>query len=860
MHTVTDTPAAIPVIPSKLEPPPAPTDEIRRPRLDAVLDSDRQIVVVTAPAGFGKSTFVAGWVRRSEQRVAWVSLDPMDRNALSFWRHVTSSIAGVVPAAHEAEEILIERGGPGPEFVAALAHALWDDGRPLILVLDDLHHATAAAMRDELTTLVDRCRGQLRLVTIGRADPPLPTKRWLTEGRAVEIRMDALAFRSNEAVALMHRFDVTGLGDADVERLNDHVEGWAVGLLLSGLTLEGRPDLASSLDDLIHSDRHLTDYLVDEVLERLPEDVRDLALTLSVPASFDIELARRLTGRADAGTLLEQLVRSNPFVVATASPPAYRFHHLVRSLLSSTFRSTDAAGFERAHRETAAAMTERGDIAAAISSLREIGAIDEAFDLVTAPVLRTTDQGRVRELAQWLEMLGDVQPLDPMRVLDYAMALTITGRTEQAIAAVDRAAELGDPTDAQFSVALDAMRLTALAAAGLIDEAASILPAFDNVPGDARDSHHIDSRLSSQLTRVALAAGDLDRAERWLPHLARHREPTVSDVVAPAMRSWLHLERGSVAEALEEAVAACASAERLHLRPHISSFEALLARGHAEMLTMRTDDLAATLRSLDEDADAIDLPYYVIHLWSLHVAVAALTEGWPAALELTRTLDPDEYPQRGGSLAIRHDELLALALLNCGLAGDAAPIVDRLPVGIRRQLLTTRVMLVSGRREDIEATLSGHDDWLGPQRLEALLLLAQSRVGDEATRTMSRALELGRTSGALAPFVLEGRRVQRLLDELPIDEVFPALADRLRTTSTRRGDRRRVDIVEPLTPKELAVLARLPSHATYRAIAAQLYVSVNTVKTYVRSIYRKLGVSSRAEAVEVARRCGLLDG
>lgn len=857
---VTDTLPSSAVLASKLEPPPIPASEVRRPRLDALLDSDHQVVVVSAPAGYGKSTAVAGWVRRSTQRrIAWVSLDAADGNPLSFWRHVTASMSTLVPAVLEADAILVERGGPGPEFSAALAHAIGEDGRPLVLVLDDFQHADAASMRDELTTVVDRCRDVLRLVVIGRSDPALPIKRWLAEGRVAEIRMAALAFRTDEAAALMQRFDVDALDDADVERLNAHLEGWAVGLLLSGLTLEGRPDMAADLDDLIHSDRHLADYLVDEVLDRLPPDLRDLALALSVSPWFDAELARRLSGRTDAGAVVERLVRSNPFVVAIASPPAYRFHHLVRSLLSNTFRWADAEGFERAHRETAAVMVERGHVADAIASLLEIGDVDEAFDLVTVPVLKTTDQGRIRELAQWLEMLGDVEPSDPMRALDYAMALLLAGRTVPAIAAVERASELGDPADVRFSVTLAVSRLAALAAAGMVDEASGDLAFFDSVGGDVPDSHHLDSRTSGQLARLALEVGDLERAGRWIRQLAQHPEPTVAEVLAPALRSWLHLQQGDVSSALEVSVAACAAAEQLGIRPHLASYDALLSKGWAELLAMRSDDLRLTVEALDEDADAIDLPFFLLRLWPLRVHATALAGGWPAALEVVRSLDPEVYPHRGGRLATRHDELCALASLNCGLTDDAAPLIERLPIGVGRTLLTARSLLTGGRRAEVESALSGYEGWRTPQRLEALLLLAQSQPAPAAPVTLTRALELGRTGGAIAPFVLEGRRLERLLDAVPVPELFPALAEQLHASTSSRTERRPIAIVEPLTAKELAVLARLPSHATYRAIGAQLYVSVNTVKTYVRSVYRKLGVSSRAEAVEVARRCGLLD-
>lgn len=837
-----------------------PDDEVIRPRLDAVLDSDRQVVIVTAPAGYGKSVLVAGWAERSPQRrLAWVSLDALDSNPLSFWRHVVAAIANEVPAAREADAILVERGSAGPEFIAALVHSLREDGGEVVLVLDDLHHCGPMTGSEDLATVVERCRGSLRLVTISRTDPPVPTQRWLAEGRAVELRLGDLAFRTDEAAELLHRFEVAELRDTDVERLNDHVEGWVVGLLLSGLTLEGRPDMAAGLDDLLRSDRHLTDYLVGEVLDRLPDDLRQFALEMSVPAYFDEHLASRITGRRDAGALLGRLVRSNPFVVATASPPAYRFHHLFRSLLAATYRWQDQAGHERAHRETAAAMNERGDVTRAIASLLAIGATDEAFDLVTVPVLQMTDRGRIRELLQWLEMLGDAQPTDAFRALDYSVALMLAGRSYDAIAWVDRAEQIAPSADPTFTLIHAATKITALAINGFLEPAAESLPVLEAVGTDVIGSTRLDSRLSGQVVRLALELDDLPRAERWLPVVARHPEPPVADVLYPALRSWLHLKRGQVPDALDAARSAYASVERLGLRPHVAAYDALLSKAAAELLRLDLGAAALTIELIDEDADAIAYPFYFLRSWPLRMFERAVVHGWPAALELTASWDPGEFPDRGGALGVRYDELRVRALLSCGLVDEVGPVLDRLPNGIRRSLLLARGHLVAGRLDAVEDELSAHTGWEVPERLEALLLLGQARVDASATTTMAAALELGSRSGSLAPFVLEGRRARRVFDELPVAELFADLATWQRGTAPATGRGRSVDIVEPLTHKELEVLARLPSHATYRAIGAQLYVSVNTVKTYVSSIYRKLGVSSRAEAVEVARKCGLLE-
>lgn len=850
---------SIAIVESKLDPPIPPADEVRRDRLDGVLDAGHQVVVVTAPAGYGKSTAVAGWVRRSpDLRVGWVSLDPFDRSPMSFWRHVAAALAQLIPGLAEADEILLERGGPAPEFLAALIHGILVDGDPIVLVIDDLHRVDESTIGDGLTSLVERCAGILRLISISRSTPPLPLARWSAEGRAIQIRSDLLAFRSDEAAALMERFDVDQLQGESLDRLNEHVEGWAVGLLLSGLTLQGRPDLATSLDDLLRSDRHLTEYLVTEVLSRLPPEIRRFALLMSVPPWFDREIARRLTGRDDAGPLLDRLVDSNPFVIPIPSPPGYRFHHLVRSLLASMLQADDPSASERAHHVAADLMNARGLIGEALTTLLAIGAVDEAFDLVTAPLLRTHDHGQVRELVQWLEMLGDARPTDRLRALDFATALLIAGRVDEARSWIDQAAHMGR-ADVPTTTLETTLRVTTLAVAGHLDEALEILPELEAAGPETEVSARIDSRRSAQIVRLSLATGQLDRAERWLPHVERHPERVVSQVLAPALGAWLQLERGMIAEALRSATSSCSAAERLGAKNNVAEFDALLSRGRAELMSLQLDALRTTLEALADTADQFDFPFFLLRLWPLQMAERALAEGWPAALEFIGSRDPANYPRRGGHLAIRSAELRALALTNCGLLDEAARIIATLPEGPRRCLLVARHDIARGDLDDAEAALGPHAGWSAPQRLEALLLRTRTRTGRSANDILGEALQLARATGMLAPVALEGQPIESALGQVDLDRLCPALAAWRRSVRADEHAVRTVTLLEPLTDKERAVLQRLPSHATYRAIGAQLYVSVNTVKTYVSSIYRKLGVSSRAEAVEVAQRCGLLD-
>jgi LuxR family transcriptional regulator, maltose regulon positive regulatory protein len=849
----------VPILASKILPDQPPAHTVVRPRLEAVLDTDRQVVVVCAPAGYGKSGLVASWVsRRPDLRVAWTSLDALDRNPVVFWRHLIAAITRVVPAAAEADEILIERGPDSGEHLSALANALLVDGRPLVLVLDDLHMVDGPATREDLAFLVDRCRSVLRLVTLGRSDPALPLGRWRAEGRVVEIRDRDLAFRDDETGELLSPFRLEGLDARDLARLNDRAEGWAAGLLLSALALEGSPDMATHLEEVLHSDRYLIDYLAEEVLERLDPDLRQFALELSVLPFFDAELAQRVTGRANAAGLFHDLLQRNPFVVVTASAPSHRFHNLIRSLLLAELGWRDPTRVTALRRAAAEALLERGMIDAGVDLLLAAGDTARAFDVVVRPVLALNDSGRLRDFVRWFELLPQVHPSDAGQALDYSLALTMAGRSGEAVRWAERAAELADGADEGFPVVYAVTSMVALAAGGRCRDAARHLAAVERLGADVRDSPRVDSRVSGQVTRIALALGDLDRAERWLHLVERHAEPAITRVHAPALRSWLLLERGDASGAREAADAATVAAADLRLRPHPATFDADAAAAAAALASLRMDDAAVALERIAGDADVFDWPWFLLRSWPLLVEQRALQEGWPAALELIDSWS-GSVPAGADDLVARRDQLRARALLGCGRHDDAIAIVGRLPRGTLRSLLEARAAVTTGRFEDAEAALGPAIGWEVPARLEALLLLVQAQASRPAEHTARVALELAAKGGLLSAFALEGRPVDRVLQALPVEVLHPELAAWRRGAAgepARAATRSR--IVEPLTAKELEVLVHLPSHLTYQGIGTRLYVSVNTVKTYVSAIYRKLGVSSRSEAVAVARSAGLL--
>jgi LuxR family transcriptional regulator, maltose regulon positive regulatory protein len=851
--------AALPVVGSKLALVAPPLWPVVRSRLLARLDDAGAAALLVAPPGYGKTALVAQWVepQAAKGRVAWVSLDPLDRNPLTMWRHVIAGIAGVVPSASEAEEVLLERGPADGAFLATLLHSLLRETEPVVLVLDDLHLVDAPDVGDQLGLLVERSAGSLRLVGTARFDPAVPTARWRMQGIVSEIRAADLAFRPEEAAQLLGRFDLP-LDDRAVARLTERTEGWAVGLLLAGLSLSEHPDRMAHLDDLLTSDRLLADYLVTELLRRLPSEEVELALGLAVLPVFDLRSCAELLGDAGRATLLRRLVRRNPFIAEVGSTPdvSYRFHPLIRQFLLAELRWTAPERFDRLHRKGAEILAAEGRLDMAVSLLLEIDAVDAAFDLVVRPVLAIGDARGFAHYRRLFEQLPPIRPEDPDRAMDYALALHFAGRLDEAEAWCEQAATMldGRAEPAQLRQ-LHVIRLIVVGASGDYLRALEEVDGFVAVQGSEPRGAATD-RFAGLVARGLLGIDDLASAGRWLDDLRAVQHPILAGVLAPALDAEMLLARGRPADALARAREALAAAGRLGIRPHPAVLDALLASGVAQYDLLELAAARETLEAAIEDAPAFNA-WGRARAWSAMIALQAVADGWPRALDTLQTARSTFLDDVRGVLRTRLDELEARALLGCGRPDDAAALVERLPPGPRRALVAARRLLVSGRAVAVPPLLDELDDWPVPFAVEALLLRAQAGTAETAVADLERALLLAAPGGLVTPFVIAGEPVERMLGRVDVEALHPALHRRL-TLAAAPVPRARRLVIEPMTPREAEILALLPTHLTYGEIGTRLYISANTVKTNIRAIYRKLGVGDRSDAVERARLGGLL--
>ncbi|MDF2739778.1 MAG: ATP-dependent transcriptional regulator, MalT-like, LuxR family, partial [Actinomycetia bacterium] len=310
---------------SKLAAPAMPGRVVERPRLFKLLDTgvERPVTLVAAPAGSGKTLLLTSWMSAASppREVAWLSLDRGDNDPVRFWAYVLAALgrSGAVPADSGLRAV---QPSPGDDdaLPPSLLHGLEELASPVVLVLDDVHELTEPRVLDGLDFLIRHAPPQLRLVLSTRADPPLALHRLLVSGQLTQLRGADLAFTVPEVDELLAGYDYRPrLSDDDLAVLQARTEGWAAGLRLAAVSMQHQPDLHRFVMELAGDDRSLAGYLVSEVLEQQPAELRGFLLRTCVVGELSGELADALTGRDDGERTLARLERANAFVMALGS-------------------------------------------------------------------------------------------------------------------------------------------------------------------------------------------------------------------------------------------------------------------------------------------------------------------------------------------------------------------------------------------------------------------------------------------------------------------------------------------------------------------------------------------------------------
>lgn len=888
---------------------------VPRPRLvDRLAEGmERELVVVCAPAGFGKSSLLADWVRGGRRSVAWLSLDEGDNDPARFWRHAAAALDTVAPGVAERVGALLGGGGlAGSSFeapVITLVNTLAGATDDIVLVIDDYHVIAAPDVHRSLTLLLEHLPGCLHLVLASRTDPPLPLARLRARGQLTELRAADLRFTSAEAGELLRGAVGYELSDATISALGQRTEGWVAGLQLAALSLQGRSDIAGFVAEFSGSHRFVLDYLTEEVLDRQSGQLQAFLLETSVLERLSGSLCDAVRGRSDSQQLLERIERANLFLHPLDGERRWwRYHHLFADLLRAQLVRQQPARLPELHR-AAAAWYERHELPD--DAIRHaLAAGDTAW--AARLIERYLDEQIVRRseratLTRWLAALPpEVLHRRPRLSLGQAIVALLGGRLDEVepLLAVaergfdDAAFEPYEPSiDRGASVLANVPACIAVGRADL-----ARLRGESQREGElARQAlTHVtdEDRMLGSIARYHVAVsdwlgGELGKAERALVAVVAER--TASGDRHMVLRARYDL--GNV----QQAQGRLGSALRTHERgldvaachPPLPSV-GMAHVGLAEVLYER-DELGSAEEhasaGVDECRQLAYAPPLVTGLLSLARIRQARgdTAGALDAVEEAAAVQPQVVDLRNPVAAVQARLALARGAVADAarwVAGRGLDVEDEPTYPREREYLVFARVLLAGQEYELATGLleRWHALAADQQRpgssieLRTLQALARAGRGDRsgALAALAEALALAAPEGYLRVFADEGTPMAALLRELLVGRRLEQLAgavprgfltrlaaafDRLGIPilpTARRGALAVPGLVEPLTNRQQEVLALLAQGRPNRAIADELVITLDTVKRHVSHLFDKLAVANRTQAVGRARQLGLL--
>lgn len=890
---------------------------VDRPRVSELLDRGAQtkLTVVSAQAGFGKTTAVASWIhqRHGSDAVVWLSLDQSDANVPTFWTCVVTALARLQPDLHDNVLPLLERAEPPMVAVLTeLLNHLADASEDMVIVLDDYHLVDRPVIAEGMSFLLHHLPPQVHLVVSTRSDPDLPLSRLRARGEVVEVRAASLRFTDTEAAEYLLQAGLE-LDPNDLSVLEGRTEGWPAALQLAALSMRDRQDLPGFIADFAGDDRFIVDYLVDEVLERIPQATRDFLLRTSVLDRLTGALCDAVSGQDGGSEMLQELERQNMFVVPLDRRRHwYRYHHLFADVLRTHLvADTEAPPLAELHGRASIWFERDGRPYEAVRHALAGGDHARAAALMEVAIPDLLRQRQEMAIADWVDALpSNVVHGRPVLAMGFVAALmscnqfeSVGGRLDELEALLPRLATSttsGSGAGLEFSVQ-NRSELLLLAGKAALYRAGLAL-----VAGDLEATHHHVDRatgLAAPDDHPTLAGawglsglaywrvGDLESLHRCYSRcvdeltLAGH----VSDILGCSTTlADVRVTQGRLGDAQDTLERALTLAET---REGVVRGTADMHSGLAAIALERNDVTAAEmhLRRAQELGAHVGMPQNPYRL-RVTMALARQAHGdFDEAMvlleEAARVYVSDFMPNVRPVEATRARLLVAtgrFAEARAWAAQGQLSASDDLSYLREYEHVTLAMLLLAEDQEVHSAQRSSdllrllarlHDATEVGGRvgtlIEVLVLqsLALAAAGNDeaAVSALGRAVSLGEPDRYVRVFADRGPRLLPGLRGLASEHPGAAYV-RVLMAACAPADEEAQDVattarpalVDPLSQRELEVLRLLATDLSGPELARQLVVSLNTLRTHTRNVYTKLGVSGRRAAVSRARELDLL--
>ena len=888
---------------TKLYRPQTRSDLVLRPRLIKKLNEglDCRLILLSAPAGYGKSTLLSEWAEAVERPAAWLSLEEADNNPKRFFSYLISAVQQidnsfgiqVLPALQASENPQLE------SILTELLNEITESSQVFLLILDDYHVIENQAVHDGIGFIIDHLPTQMVLVLAGRVDPPITLTRLRARGQMLEIRQKDLRFSEGEAAIYLNDEMGLNLTLEHVAALQKRTEGWITGLHLAALSLQGREDIDEFITTFSGSHRYIIDYLIDEVMSRQTEETQTFLRQTSILDRLCASLCDAVLNVGDSKKHLRYLEATNLFLISLDDDRHwYRYHHLFADFLNQRLHEKEPETVSELHRRTSRWMEQNDLLPEAVNHSLEGGDYERAAKLIESIGPEMMMQSEFDQLTTWLDAM-------PEDLVEHWPWLCIIRAWMY-----DRWAQF-DKGESYLRHAEAALESDALS---IDDEAEKI----------------IRGQISAIRALYSLKTGDIpqsiENSKKALEYLPKDY---FNRGVASFSLGWAKKAQGDLSgaiQAFEEGRRASLAAGNRILAQAI-----ILETGNIQALQGRLHQAAETFREAIQFKyikSQINIPYAgpacislaeilrerneVDAAWSclqegIEISIAskivdAITVGYATQVLLCITQGDLEAANQAYDKAERMvkdtpdlepltlsktlDSRVRLALARGNLT-DAVRSVQESGLSVNdeihyssefKQLVLVRVLIHSGRENSSTQDLSDAHKMLGiilemsrqagytTHNIEALILqtLAFDAEGkqDQALTSLVDALDLAEPEGYIRIFVDEGKRMQALIRQVKphggSGEYVKKLLKSFEPDEPEGIKTPRQQLVDPLSKRELEVLRMLRTELTGPEIAQEMMVSLNTLRTHTKNIYSKLGVNNRRSAVHQAIELDLI--
>ena len=888
------------ILSTKLFVPPLRPGLILRQRLMEQLNasSQRKLTLVSAPAGYGKTTMISSWLHETKIPSAWLSLDEGDNDPIRFFQYFIAALQKIIPDIGADLPGMLQSAQP-PSFdvlINLLINETTRQAAPFAIVLDDFHVISSQPVLDMVTFLLEHMPPHMHLVLLSRVDPPFPLSRLRVRNQLVDIRADQLRFTLDEIVVFLNEIMGLKLSKDDLVAIEARTEGWIAGLQLAALSMQNCQDIHGFVSAFTGSHYYVMDYLVEEVLKSQPANISTFLLQSSIlsrlcgplcEAVIDVDPARPVDGQAT----LEALEQMNLFLIPLDEERHwYRYHHLFADVLNKRLEHQFPHLRPELHRRASQWYEQNGFISEAIQQAIAAGDQDRAAHLIEESGCFLLMSGEVSTLLSWTSAIEFQSEAHPWLAIQKAWAQALSGhldRVEPTLQVPDQLLSPLEPT-----VEVRTMQGTIAAARAHCA----------NLHGDTRR-----------------AADYAQQALRQLPDcssISQSIRSVATSVLGDA--SWINGNLDEAIHAYTEAVRIGQEANNLHMVIIANSnlADILMEKGQlhrADMIytkslqmTVRPDGqrsplagkLYIGLTRLSYERDQLeDANQYVHHCLDLcqqwrDIDQQAVAYAMLARLEQTRgNLEQAREAMRDAeqlvgesTISPRRSMLVTTDLTRIWLAQGnlekSSQLIQKSGLSVKDEIPYWRepeymiLLRVHLAQKDYEAAVGLSKRLLQQAEaakqmglvIEILILQSLAFQGkkdtERALAVLGKALALAQTEGYVRVFLDEGEAMTRLLCQIQSRRVGSGYAAELLSKINRISGMTQPSmqlLAEPLTTREVEVLKLIEAGSSNQEISEHLVISIATVKRHISNIYTKLGVKSRTQALAIGKELKIFE-